>query len=196
VASKTADLDIYLADIVAGNEVAFGHWMRGAQRLLRGSLQSFATSVDTEAVLQEALLRTWQIAPKVEPDGKPNTLLRVSLRITRNLAISEARKHKRVQYAPDRTLEKQLESQSDGPPPSPPDPMLRRALQDCEEKLPEKPKQVFKARIHSQGGEADLHLAQALSMRKNTFLQNFSRARKFLLECLRAAGVDLEQEWV
>jgi hypothetical protein len=31
-------------------------------------------------------------------------------------------------------------------------------------------------------------------MRLNTFLQNVTRARKFLAECLKTSGVDLEAE--
>jgi RNA polymerase sigma-70 factor (ECF subfamily) len=31
-------------------------------------------------------------------------------------------------------------------------------------------------------------------MRKNTFLQNFGRARKLLAECLRRRGIDLALE--
>ena len=31
-------------------------------------------------------------------------------------------------------------------------------------------------------------------MEKNTFLQNFTRARKLLVECLRLAGIDITAE--
>jgi RNA polymerase sigma-70 factor (ECF subfamily) len=37
-------------------------------------------------------------------------------------------------------------------------------------------------------------VAATLGMKKNTFLQNFGRARKLLVECLRKRGVDLEVE--
>jgi hypothetical protein len=47
------------------------------------------------------------------------------------------------------------------------------------------------ARLNSAGGENDATLASTLSMRKNTFLQNVTRARQFLLMCLKKAGVEL-----
>ena len=46
-------------------------------------------------------------------------------------------------------------------------------------------------RLGSGGGTPDLHLAEALGMTTNTFRQNFTRARKLLAECLRAAGVEV-----
>ena len=86
------DLDAHLPAIQAGDADAFGRWLAGAEPGLRESLRSFAASVDTEAVLQESLLRTWQVAPRVVSDGKPNTLLRLAVRIARNLAVSERRR--------------------------------------------------------------------------------------------------------
>lgn len=50
-------------------------------RPIHQSLRSFAAKVDTEAVLQESLLRVWQVAPKVVPDGRENCLLRLGVRI-------------------------------------------------------------------------------------------------------------------
>src|SRR5690606_14601871 len=71
------DLDVHLAAIVAGDTRAFGRWLAGAEAPVRDSLRSFARVVDVEAVLQEALLRVWQVAPRFEPDGRPNGLLRL-----------------------------------------------------------------------------------------------------------------------
>jgi hypothetical protein len=48
-------------------------WRRGP----RGSLRSFAERVDVEAVVQAALVRVWQVAPRVRPDGRPEPLLRL-----------------------------------------------------------------------------------------------------------------------
>jgi len=70
------DLDAHLAAIATGDADAFGRWVAGAEAPLRGALRSFAARVDTEAILQEALLRVWQVAPRVALDGKPNALLR------------------------------------------------------------------------------------------------------------------------
>lgn len=175
------DLDVYHPAISAGNEHSFGTWMSYAEPGLRRSLGSFAAVVDVEAVLQEALLRVWQLAPKVVPDGKPNCLLRWAVRCARNLAISETR---RLKAAPVDEVEIQVE-------PVTPDPLLRAKLVDCRDKLPRKPRQVFEARV---GGGDDLDLATRLGMTLNTFLQNVTRARKLLAECLGKAGVQIDRE--
>src|SRR5688572_20626218 len=88
------NLDVHLPDIVARDTHAFGAWMAGAEMPIRESLRSFARVIDVEAVLQEALLRVWQVAPRFVPDGAPNGLLRLGVRIARNLAISEVRRTK------------------------------------------------------------------------------------------------------
>ena len=87
-----SDLDVHLQAVVNGDKAVFGRWVAGAEATLRGSLRSFAASVDVEAVLQETLLRIWQVAGRVQPDGKSNGLLRFALRAGRNLALSEARR--------------------------------------------------------------------------------------------------------
>jgi len=42
--------------------------------------------------------------------------------------------------------------------------------------------------------EPDRRLAERLRMRQNTFLQNLSRARRFMGECLKRRGIDLSLE--
>ncbi|HVV86948.1 MAG TPA: sigma factor, partial [Kofleriaceae bacterium] len=86
------DLDAHLPAIVAGETAAFGRWLAGAEPGVRDSLRSFARVIDVEAVLQEALLRVWQVAPRVNLDGRPNALLRLAHRIAKNLAIDELRR--------------------------------------------------------------------------------------------------------
>jgi len=185
------DLDLHLSLIVSGDARAFGLWMAAAEPDLRRSLRSFAGLVDTEAVLQEALLRTWQVAPRFEPDGRPNGLLRLAARIAKNLAIDEIRRS-RTRGADLDELERRLDAdQLDG---SPPDPHLRRLIEACRAGLPDKPSAALTARLEAQGGVADAELAGRLGMTKNTFLQNFTRARKLLRQCLEARGVDLEGE--
>ena len=49
-------------------------------------------------------------------------------------------------------------------------------------------------RLASDGTEDDSVLAARLGMSLNTFLQNFTRARKFLKECLEKAGIHLDRE--
>ncbi|WP_394841327.1 sigma-70 family RNA polymerase sigma factor [Pendulispora brunnea] len=179
------DLDIHVSAIRAGSAEAFGHWLAGAERPVRESLRSFAAHLDTEAIVQEALLRVWQVAPRFEPDGAPNGLLRLAVRIARNLAISERRR-----------LRPDIEIPVDdvpAPAPAAPDPMLRRLIEDCHRDLPEKPALALRARIAGGGTESDDALARRLSMQKNTFLQNFTRARKLLAECLERRGVRLAE---
>jgi RNA polymerase sigma-70 factor (ECF subfamily) len=187
------DLDVHLPGIRVGDGQAFGLWLSAAEPSLRRGLRSFARQVDVEAVLQEALLRTWQVVPRFEADGKANGLLRLAQRIAWNLAISETRRQKKsvavdpeiLAAGADAALrfEQRL-----------PDPLLRRTIAECRDKLPPKPKQALGLRLEGAGGVPDATLAERLGMKKNTFLQNITRARKLLLECLRRAGVDLAAE--
>jgi DNA-directed RNA polymerase specialized sigma24 family protein len=186
------DLDAHLPAIAAGDTAAFGRWLAGAEHRLRDSLRPFAARVDVEAVLQESLLRVWQVAPRHTPDGRPDSLLRLALRIARNLAVDEVRRA-RLAPVPDDTLDAAIDEASgegsDGP-----DPFLRRAIVECHDKLPAKPAEVLTCRIQSGGAEPDQALAERLGMRLNTFLQNFTRARKLLAECLEKRHVDLQTE--
>lgn len=182
------DLDVHLPSIVVGDAVAFGRWLAGAEPTVRLSLRSFAASVDVEAVLQEALLRVWQVAPRFTPDGRENSLLRFSIRIARNLAVSELRRTRTRPVEPA-DLEEAAE-----PPVHAPDPMLRRAITECRDRLPPKPREALDARLASAGGADDEDLATSLGMRLNTFLQNFTRARRLLADCLGKKGVVVDQE--
>lgn len=180
-----------LAAIARGDAVAFGRWASSVEAPLRGSLRLFATSLDTEAVLQETLLRVWQVAPRFTHDGKPNALLRFAMRTARNVAVSEWRKQGRAdqQEALERHLAAEVELA-----PITPDPHLRAQIVKCREKLPGKPKEALEQRLASGGDTDDTTLATRLGMSLNTFLQNFTRARKFLKECLEKAGISLEGE--
>lgn len=177
------DLDVHLQAIVDGDRRAFGLWLTAAEPNVRASLRSFAAVIDVEAVLQEALLRVWQVAPRFERDGQPNGLLRLGVRIARNLAISEVRRTKATQ--PSAEIEVAVEV-------STPDPMLRTAIAECRDKLPPKPRQVLDSRLASGGIHEDEELAEQIGMRLNTFLQNFTRARQLLAECLRKRGIAIE----
>ena len=183
------DTDSELAAIAAGDADAFARWLARAERPLRRSLARFATVSDTEAVLQEALLRVWQIAPRCPGDGRPHGLLRLGMRIAQNLAISAARRH-RLQPVPlgDDLPEPMVE------PAAVHDDSVRRAISVCRDKLPEQPKAAIAARLDDAGLRPDHELAQRLGMRTNTFLQNITRARALLAECLQRAGIDLDLE--
>ncbi|HEU4405073.1 MAG TPA: sigma-70 family RNA polymerase sigma factor [Polyangiaceae bacterium] len=187
------DLDIFAPAIAAGDADAFARWLGPAERVVRESLRPFAASVDAEAVLQEALLRVWQVAPRFAPDGRPNGLLRLALRIARNLAIDELRRARVAPPAPPDDLERAAEGEAAGAPRSP-DPFLRRAIELCRQGLPEKPALALAERLSNAGADPDERLAERLNMRLNTFLQNFTRARKLLAECLRKQGVEIEAE--
>lgn len=180
------DLDPLLPAIAAGDTVAFADWLALAEEPMRDALRSFARVVDTEAVLQESLLRVWQVAPKVQPDGRANSLLRVGVRIARNLAISTGRRARR-EIPGDEGYDDHLQADF-----APPDPLLRAQIEQCRDQLPEQPRRALEARVI--GGDADADLAARLRMRTNTFLQNVTRARKLLAECLDRHGVDLAQE--
>lgn len=186
------DLDLHLPAIVAGDAAAFARWLAGAEPCLRESLRPFSARVDTEAVVQEALLRAWQVAPRHAPDGRANSLLRLTLRIGKNLAIDEAR---RARSTPaDEAAIEQASAAADPEPASGPDPLLRRVIEECRKLLEGKPAQAFDARLASGGAEPDETLAERLGMRLNTFLQNFGRARRQLADCLAKHKVDLQAE--
>jgi RNA polymerase sigma-70 factor (ECF subfamily) len=184
------DLDCHVSAIAAGDAIAFEHWLAGAEQPLRALLRRFAAHVDIEAVLQEALLRTWQVAPRFQADGRENGLLRLAQRIAKNLAIDLAR---REQHAAGDTREL-LEEVIAAPTPRAPDPFLQRLIAECHAKLPPKPAAALAARIADGGAFADSHLARRLQMATNTFLQNVTRARKLLAECLTKQGVDWRAE--
>jgi RNA polymerase sigma-70 factor (ECF subfamily) len=184
------DLDVHVQAIVGGDPRAFGAWLAGAEPGVRDSLRSFAAAIDVESVLQETLLRVWQIAPRFAPDGRGNGLLRLAITIGRNLAVSEVRRTRAHLHGG--------EVPEDFPDPEPPvgarDPILRRAIGECRDKLPPRPRQAFDARLASAGGQADDALAATCGMRLNTFLQNFTRARQLLAECLGRRGVTVALE--
>lgn len=172
---------------------AFGRWLAGAEAPLRAGLRRFAAQVDVEAVLQEALLRVWQVAPKVTLDGRPDALLRLAFRVARNLAVDEARRAGFRATLGEDDLVRLLDARAGDVAPEAPDPLLRRLIAGCREKLGKQPRAALDARLHAGGSEPDADLAAALGMKLNTFLQNVGRARKALAECLRRGGVALPE---
>ena len=187
------DLDAHLPAILTGDTRAFGRWMAGAEGTMRDSLRSFASVLDVESVLQEALLRVWQVAPRFVADGRPNGLLRLGIRIARNLAVSELRRTK-SRPVPEEDLERALaQAEAVDAGESGRDPLLREVLAKCHDRLPEKPRQVIGIRLSSEGGRSDDELASLVGMRVNTFLQNFTRARRMLADCLKKHGILVEE---
>jgi RNA polymerase sigma-70 factor (ECF subfamily) len=178
------DLDRHLPAIAAGDPDAFAPWVAGAEPALRDSLRPFAASADVEAILQEALLRVWQVAPRVAPDGRPNALFRLAVTVARNLALSEVRR-RRPGPAPDDVPEVPVE-------PREPDPLLARVVRACLDLLPPQPRRALLARLEARGAAEDGALAAAARMSPNTFLQNVTRARRLLARCLASKGASVE----
>lgn len=189
----TPDLDVHLPGIQRGEGLAFAAWLVAAEPSLRRGLGGFARQVDVEAVLQEALLRAWQVAPRVVPDGRENALLRLAQRTATNLAISEVRRHARSVATDPELLAAGIDAATAHEPPQP-DPLLRDTIARCREKLPPKQAQALGARLDGAGGVPDATLAERLGMEKSAFLQNVSRARRLLIDCLKRAGIDLSTE--
>jgi len=179
--------DALLPAIASGDLQAFASWLGSAEPRIRASLSRFAAVVDTEAVLQEALLRVWQVAPRAELDDKGDSLLRLGVQIARNLAVDHVRRSRRAERA---ALEHSTEDDFVLATATP-DPLLREVIHGCVEQLPPKPARALTCRLQSRGAAPDETLAESLGMQLNTFLKNFGRARKLLLECLAKAGVEL-----
>jgi RNA polymerase sigma factor (sigma-70 family) len=179
----TLDLDIHLTGIASGDARAYGAFLVAAEPAVRRSLRSFATRVDVEAVLQEAFLRLWQVAPKVEPDGRPNSLLRLGTRIARNLALDEVKRRREVALPED--AEPAVETPFS-------DPMTQERIRTCFAELPRQPAAALRARLDADAADHDSLLAERLGMRLNTFFQNVARARKLLLDCLARFGITME----
>ena len=173
----------------AGDARAFEAWLRRVELPLRASLRSFARAVDVEAVLQEGLLRMWKLAQTLELEG-PNASLRYALRVVHNLALMEARALKRLTPFDLEVLENLPEMQVDPDPTT--DPGLRRLIRTCIELLPPRPRQALLLRLQDAGLSPDRDLAEMLTMKVNTFLQNIVRARKLLSQCLAKHGVTVE----
>lgn len=179
--------DQLLPAIAAGDVDAFAAWLSAAEPRIRLSLSRFAAHVDCEAVLQETLLRCWQVAHRVRVDPQGDALLRLGVRIGRNLAIDYLRKSDRSEAAAK--LADQSQEVSEAAVES--DPLLRAVIERCLGGLPKQPRLALSARLENEGREPDETLAEQLQMKLNTFLKNFGRARQFLLECLRGQGVEL-----
>jgi DNA-directed RNA polymerase specialized sigma24 family protein len=177
--------DALLPAIAAGDVQAFASWLSVAEPRIRLSLSRFARLVDTEAVLQEALLRVWQVAPRVQVDARGDSLLRLGVQIAHNLAVDHVRRSKRLERANAEAEQEAAVAEA------PPDPLLRQLIARCSQQLPKQPAAVLACRLENRGGLPDETLAEQLGMQLNTFLKNFGRARQLLIACLAKAGVEL-----
>lgn len=184
-----ADRDALLPAIAAGDVQAFAVWLRHAEPRVRLSLTRFARAVDTEAIVQETLLRIWQAAPRAQLDTRGDTLARLAVQIAHNLAVDHVRRDRRLALADRAELLALTVNETDDTPP--PDPLLRTVIQGCIERLPKQPAAALQARIDDAGRHPDEALALRLDMKLNTFLKNFGRARALLLECLKTKRISL-----
>lgn len=174
------DLDGLWPQIARADADAFALFLAGAELPLRRSLARFARSVDVEAIVQEALLRIWQVAPRFEPDGHEHGLFRLAVRIARNLALDEVKRCRRAHL-----VERAAASLDEVTVVPAVDPLLRNVVVGCVEELPPKPGLALRARLDDGGSEPDATLAARCQMTLNTFLQNVTRARRLLAECLQ-----------
>lgn len=188
-------VDAAWQEVRRGSEAGFRAWLSLVEPVLWRALRPFAPAVDVEAVVQEALLRMWVLAP-TQPLAGENASLRFALRLARNLAIDEARRRGR-----EVPLEPAWTGDGDPPPdplppaaPAPlPDPRLHRAIVACLDELPSRPKAALRARLAAAGSLPDRLLAERLAMQLNTFLQNVTRARRLVEQCLAAAGIPVKE---
>jgi len=173
-----------------GDRDEFALWMAMVEIPLRRNLSRSAREVDVEVVVQETFLRMWLIAQDrqriLEGD---RASLKYAFRVARNVALEEMRRNRRDRFVDLDLLEALPEGRVE---PDPPDPALRRAIRECMDRLPAKPRSAISARVRD-GMLPDRDLASGLRMKVNTFLQNIVRARRLLRDCLRRRGVPLEE---
>lgn len=182
-------LDRLFEQARTGDRDAFAEWMGMVEIPIRRSLRRFARAADVEVVVQEMFLRMWLAAADSQRvfEGE-HASLRFAFRVARLVALEEIR-HNRLQSLV--SLE-ELEDSPEGAvePLPPPDPALGRAIRECMERLPAKPRIALNARI-VEGHRPDREVAQGIQMKVNTFFQNIVRARHLLSECLERRGVRL-----
>jgi RNA polymerase sigma-70 factor (ECF subfamily) len=83
-------------------------------------------------VLQEALVRVWQVTPRFVPDGRPEALLRLAIRIARNLAVDLLRRRRLDPVDVEALKRLAAAYELVSPPPDRwSNPMLRQAIEDC-----------------------------------------------------------------
>ncbi len=174
----------------AGNQEAFAQWMATVEIPLRRSLRRFARAVDVEVVVQETLMRMWLLTVNSETviEGE-NASLRFAYRVARNVAFEEIRRYRSERLIEMDGLDNLPEGRMEDPVP---DPALARAIRECIDRLPSQPRKALSARV-TDGTLPDRQLAEALSMKVNTFHQNIVRARRLLSDCLQRRGIRLKE---
>jgi DNA-directed RNA polymerase specialized sigma24 family protein len=174
------------------DRAAFTDWVRAVEGPLRRSLGRFARAVDTEAILQEGLLRMWTLAPDLELQGE-HASLRYAYTLVANLAKHEARRIAIFVPLDEPTADGAPHPEPAIDPEPPSDPALSRAILDCIEKLPRQPRRALGARLENDEVRPDRDLAEEAGMKLNTFHQNIVHARRHLAQCLEGRGVRLSE---
>ena len=183
------DLDRHLTAIQGGDPDAFQRWVAAAEATVRLGLRSFAAVVDTEAVLQETLLRRVAGRPPLRPRRPPQRP-----RPAGGAHRAQQRRQRAAAGADGRTAASKI-------PPATPRcfPVIRcsgRPSRPAARSCAAARRRPWRRGWRRAAASPDELLAERLSMRLNTFLQNFTRARRQLAECLERQGVDLALEHV
>ena len=184
------DYDAEIAEwqaIAQGNQDAFSRWFARCEIQLRRSLRSFARTIDVEAVVQETVMKVWELAATIGPRGRPDFLLHWAQEVAKNHALNRSDRAKR---------EVPLEAHHDLPTRatvSASDPILRARIRECLAALSASTRRVLEARLHDAGQHSDRDLSAMLGMSYDTFRKNLSRAREALEQCLREHGIDLSE---
>lgn len=186
------EIDTLFARVRSGDRMAFASWMGRVERPIRASLLRFARAVDIEVAMQETFLRMWLLATRATQalEGD-NASLRVALAVARNVAREEVRRAKLGTVVPIEGLEDIPELAIEPEPVA--DPGLARAIRDCMERIPGRPRAALLLRITEGHDRPDRELAGLLGLKLNTFLQQIVRARRSLADCLTRKGVELAQ---
>lgn len=171
-----------------GDRNAFAAWMSKVEIPLRRSFSRWARAVDVEVVIQETFLRMWLLAcdPQRPLEGS-HASLKYAFGVARNVALEEIRRYRQDRFVDLSALESLPEGRCEA---DPPDPALARAIAECMDRLPAKPRSAMWARVRG-ACLPDRELAKGLKMKVNTFLQNIVRARRLLRRCLEQRGVRL-----
>ncbi len=173
-----------------GDREAFAAWMGMVELPLRRSLQRYARAVDVEVVVQETFLRMWLLAlDRSRPLAGDHGALKFAHRVARNVALEELRRYRQDRFVDLGILDDLPEGQVE---PDRSDPALGRAIEDCLNRLPSRPRAALSARLRD-GLQPDRELAARVRMKGNTFLQNIVRARRLLRACLEKRGVRLAE---
>ena len=180
---ETAELEA----IARRDQDAFSRWFARCEIPLKRSLRNFAEVVDVEAVIQDTAIKVWEGASKIEPDGRPECLLRWALTVARNAARNAA-----TRAGHQVPLEVHPED-AGAPVVVAGDPILRVRIRRCLEQLRTNPRRVLAARLADSGQRRDRDLATSMGMSFDAFRQNLARGRHALEQCLRGFGIDVRQ---